>query len=679
MKLIDKLLNKNTAEKSLWDTGDSSTTPFFMKNNVDVTILDLYKNAYARVNLIAKKISALDQRFERKLSEDIVQKHALISLFNNPSGQNDDTSSDDFINALVSSILVNERAFIIFNYNPASKYPISMEIPIAGQVTIDKNGSTITGFRYKDRLLNKNEYIHFSGWSPLSNIGGISPLSTVTDHLNAEQLIALHQIGLFKNNAIPAGAVVVEADKLTFKSIKEQWENNYKGAGNNNKLAFIRKDPGSTNAALEYKQYTTDNTSLDLKTLYDRIDKKINEAFGVPKEMMGDIQSTNLAGVRLATSIFWDNTGTPLAKKIDDKINRWISINFPNDDIKLVTPTPKIEDLESESMRITIQDKRIDMAIKLIDAGYDEKEVFEYLDIKQLKRIPIASEVIPKNVTLDTPLVPTIQKTKKKDNIAFKALKPEEVPVEYKELTDAIYSFLDDEYSLVSSLEDVAQLDTNSQATILSATMLPIIVKLYNKVGSKQLPHYLEAIGMPVNSLAFELDFATEVGLASYVNRVSLSFETDTLLGLKNIQQLAVEQTWSLSFKKKELTNYYKKQGEYIQQGGKMIKNNARYRADRLSTTETIRANNQASLKSIQDISSLTGTRYEKVWRRTRSEPEPLCDYMNGKTVGIYEPFVELGGTIDIGDNKEYTNNFATVHTPGIHPFCSCILEYREV
>lgn len=673
MGIFDKIAKNYLVGKGLmvvpnWDRGEDVFSSY---GHANLSLLDLYKSAYSRVNLIARKISSLDINLYRDGTDTIVQNHALLNLINNPGGMKSDTTKDDLIEAIVSSIKVCDQTFIIFKYDKNSKYPISASVALPGSVTEDRDGTIIRGFRYEDKLLAEREYIRISGWSPLSNVKGLSSLSTIKNYLSTDQAIAAHELAFFNNNAIPAGAMVIEADKLTFDKVKQDWKEKFEGSSNNNKLAFIRKDPGKDSAALEYQQYTTDNRSLDLQVIFDRIDKKIDEAFGVPKEMMGNITATNLAGVKMAKAIFWENVGIPDANKIVAKFNRWIKVNFPNDKVKFAFDTPDFEDYEKVQAEANIKKTKAETASILINAGFDSASVLNEVGINNIK---VSQPVNLKSETKQLTKPKKILSVIKQKNIV-----PEDNPDEFAALRNALYSHLDNQYDTVRELEDPTKLDFTSQAIALAATLLPVLTSIYNKVGSQQMAHLLEVTGLPTDTLQFELTRSLELGLTSYSQRVSSSFETDTQVALKNLVDTANELSWTAAQKNKEIRHYYKSQGEYIQQGGKLIKNNARYRADRLVITESIRANNQASLKSIQDISSVTGNKYLKIWRRTSSIPEPICDYFNGKVIGIFEPFAELGQTIDIGNEKKFVNNFATLHTPDPHPFCRCEIEYKEI
>ncbi len=658
-----------------WDKGGNMFS--YGKSRGTPNLVELYKSAYSRVDLIARKVASLELEYTRVKSDVIVPNHAIINLFNDPSGINGDIDTDDFISSVVSSSLICDETFIIFEYAPNTKFPISMKVALPGSVTPIITNSIVDGYEYNNKKLENREYIRIAGWSPISRSGGISPLSTIKTYLTTEQMIAAHQIGVFENNAIPSGVLVIEANKLVFESVKEDWEQKHKGAGNNNKLAFVRKEPGATAAPIDYKQYSTDNKNLDLKVLFDRIDKKVDEAFGVPKQMMGDIEATNFAGVKLANLIFWDNVGTPHAKKIASKFNRWIKQTYPNDNIQINFITPEITDTEQQLTEAQTVKTKAETLNILVSTGVEARSAITELELPQ--------GLVVANIQ------PTAKSVRKKNNkptdykslisgktFVTKQLSTDEYPEEYKQLKAVMTSHINQQYISVKDLEDPRQLDATNQTLLLSAALLPVIVKLYEKVGQLQTVAFLQEAGLPVSLGDFTLDGNFKTGLSAYTNRVASGFESETQKALIDYVNTANDLQWTASQKKVELRKYYKSQGEYVQQGGKLIKNNAQYRADRLVRTETVRANNQASLKSMQDISQKTNIVFEKVWRRRNTTPEAICDFYNGKVIGLYEPYAELGETIDVGDDKIFNNNFQTMHTPGAHPNCECYLEFRE-
>jgi hypothetical protein len=662
MNIIDKYMSSRLEKKGLltvpsWDKND----PLFMfsGNGKSDSILELYKSAYARVSVIARQQASLNQKFFRIGKDVEVTNHALVNLFNTPTGDGEGTI-DDLMYALAASIQIQDDVFIIFEYVEGSKYPVKVFVAPVGAVTSTNTQGIIT-YSYNNKTLQNKEFIKISGYSPISRTSGVSPLSVIKNYLTTEQLISYHQIGLFENNAIPAGAMTIEADPLTFEQVKESWERRFRGSGKNNQLAFIRKDPNKSSAGIEYTKYTTDNRNLDLKVVFDRIDQNIDNAFGVPKEMMGNITATNLAGVKLAKSVYWENVGTPLARLIDSKINGWIKYTY-GDDVMIKTETPNFRELDEEVAEANKVKTNVETALLLIDKGYNELEVFEWLEIPSFKATKIE---VPKSI-------------KKKLVVRTKAITPEKVPEESRAISNTLDKYIEDEYTEIKALEDPRDLDNTNKAIILAALLLPLIIRLQEKVGDIQLPHYLAELGLPADSVSFTLSRQSEIGMAGYVKRVSESFQKETATHVSNIVKEAETLQWTTAQRSKELRNYYKQQGEYVSQSGKLIKNNARYRADRVVKTETILANNRASAYSMEIIGRKVGIRFEKISRRTNSTPEPICDHFNGRVVGLSENFANLGENVDIG-GKSFVPSFRSIDVPPYHPNCQCYVEFREI
>lgn len=661
MSIIDRFIK--TKGLSTWDTGGVF---FNGSKGSHLSIVDMYKLAYDRVNVIARTVSGVEVSYKRRNKDVLVSNHALINLFNKPSGD-DELSFDEFIYSVVASTQIADDTFILFEYSPNSKYPVSVRTAYFGEVTTDTDQNKRVIYRIGAKKLDDREFIKISGYSPISRITGISPVSTIKNYLSAEQLVALHQIGFFENGAIPSGALVIEADKATFEQVKEAWENKFKGSGKNNQLAFIRKDPSKGNAIIDYKQYTTDNRNLDLQVLFDRIDDKLDRAFGVPKEMMGDITATNLAGVKMAKAIYWENVGGPIAKKIYQKMNAWIDTYF-SDDIMLYPNIPNIRDEDEEKLDADLETSRVDNAIKLVDAGYDYKEVFEYYGLPVFKKLP--SSEVKSIVQLST---------KKTDNLVIKAtdVTPEDVADDISQIKDIMIKHTDSQFGDIKDLDDFSAYNETSYSIALAASLAPMIIKLYEKVGKKQLPSLLADMGLPLDTISFSIDTSFRTGLTAYTDRLASGFEASTKADVKALIETANALEWSETQLKAELRKYYKAQGEYIQEGGRVIKNNVSYRIDRLTRTENIRANNMASLKSMQDIQDKTGKTIRKVWSTSGdSSVCPICATLNGKTIGLERPYMELGEVLDLPDDGMFTNTHVTMHTPGAHPNCRCHLSY---
>lgn len=92
-------------------------------------------------------------------------------------------------------------------------------------------------------------------------------------------------------------------------------------------------------------------------------------------------------------------------------------------------------------------------------------------------------------------------------------------------------------------------------------------------------------------------------------------------------------------------------------------------KAVQIAESETTRAFSAGQKRAFDDSPFTSG--YEWV---CGSEPCPFCESLGGKIVDKDEGFLELGGTLTVGD-ASYTNDYEAVEHPPLHPACICYLK----
>lgn len=94
------------------------------------------------------------------------------------------------------------------------------------------------------------------------------------------------------------------------------------------------------------------------------------------------------------------------------------------------------------------------------------------------------------------------------------------------------------------------------------------------------------------------------------------------------------------------------------------------YRSDRITTTETTRAQGFADVAAWQQAGTVTG----KEWVVQSGNPCPFCQSMDGVIVSLDDNFYSLGDVVNV-DGKTLNIDYDDIATPPIHPNCQCILE----
>lgn len=685
MRLFGKEIGSKVEQKS-WDGGSQMFTPTSSLYN-GATRAQLYRSAYANIRLISQYIASSEVEFVRRSNQDQeVVNHWVKNLFMNPA--QGDTIYDLLENTSIS-LLVNNNPFYYFIYDGATR-PVAISVPIEGQIRPIVNAEGVSKYQIslggKQRVLEPNEYLKFKSASPISGIEGMSPISSVEDYLNVEHLIQQFQLGFFNNNAVPSGIVTIEADRPTFENIKEQWIEQNRGAGNNNKIKFVRKDPASQSGLMSFDKFTQDNNSLDMKTLFDRIDQKVDEAFGVPREMKGFVQSSNLAGVKVAKSVFVENTVTPIIQKIQTKINSWLTTNFPNEDIQIKIHAKTDDDLDGNKLEADTLVSKANFVGQMVRAGFDPIETLQAAGLEPIKHLgllPITlktedqieseGEIVEQQDPTKGAGKQTLKKKISLKSVRIKALGTEDFNEEPDNLTKAIIKHTDAQYKKLDKEDPTVNLD---DATKLAAVITPILFKMYNTAGANNIQQFAGLLGVSESDLVFPSNSPTKMALRAYTSRVTELFTATTKDDVEKIKAWAEQFSWDTKTIREELKSYYTAEGPYESQVGRTIANNITSRTKRTVVTETARVNNLASVEAAQTIQSEYGYTITKTWRRTGSEPEPICDSLEGTTIGVNKVFLRKGESLDLNNGDSFTNDWTSLHAGGAHPNCECIVEF---
>jgi SPP1 gp7 family putative phage head morphogenesis protein len=115
--------------------------------------------------------------------------------------------------------------------------------------------------------------------------------------------------------------------------------------------------------------------------------------------------------------------------------------------------------------------------------------------------------------------------------------------------------------------------------------------------------------------------------------------------------------------------------GESIEELGARIEKvyaaAAGYRSERIARTETIRANNFASIEAWKQ----SGVVEAKEWFTAKDDR--LCQYcrpMDGKTVSLKGTYFKLGEEFEGDEGDTLKFDFESIQGPPLHPNCRCTL-----
>ena len=190
----------------------------------------------------------------------------------------------------------------------------------------------------------KDDVVHFKYPSPLSQLYGMSPISSASRRIQTEDYATTYQRDFFVNSARPDALIKNKSGTLSPQQtddLREGWNRKYKGMGNGSKMAVLHGD-------LEYQQISISQREMDYIESMKFTRDDILSAFAVPKPIVAIVDDVNRANSETAMFIFLSETIKPEIMRIVEKINEeLVYIDFGEEFyIDFEDPTPANRELK---------------------------------------------------------------------------------------------------------------------------------------------------------------------------------------------------------------------------------------------------------------------------------------------------------------------------------------------
>ena len=274
-----------------------------------------YDNNFASISRIAETFAevapyAVDERGER-----IEVDPLLVQVLNNP---NLEMSGAEFREALITKMLVQPMVFLLAWHTEGGKLVPGGKITdqnIAGFTFLEDASAVYLdgGVRYQaanGRIWTKDDVLVFSlNANPYSILAGYSPTMAAKKWATVDDFVAEYQAGFFRNNAVPAGMMVVTAPSIEdFNKTVDTLQAKFRGATNANNIAYTHRPTSSIDgkpmaSSLEWVPFTQTTDKGTLQSIFDQANKKLDITFGVPQEVKGYLSNSNYASVEVANYI----------------------------------------------------------------------------------------------------------------------------------------------------------------------------------------------------------------------------------------------------------------------------------------------------------------------------------------------------------------------------------------
>lgn len=223
------------------------------------------------------------------------------------------------------------------------------------------------------------DILHMKVFNPKHHVNGFSPMKCAKSSIEQyNQSIEWNKM-ILMNGARPSGAMIVKQDQYGNSNLSEEQFCRLKNEidelfSSNNVGRPILLEGG-----VEWKEMSLSPKDMDFMNCKNSAARDIALAFGVPPQLLcipGDNTYSNLSEARIG---LWEQTILPLAEKLKDKLNSWLSGYFG--EVELSLDRDGIESLILKREQIwksiegasfmTINEKRKMFGLDDID-GYDK-------------------------------------------------------------------------------------------------------------------------------------------------------------------------------------------------------------------------------------------------------------------------------------------------------------------
>ena len=310
MNLTDKIRGLFKKEERIAPTGALyDHISFFLndysnKNKSEAEILKAFHENpifFSSISLISNSIASQDFYFTKK---GIKAYHKLDKKFDKPNIYH---SRYSFM-WLVSAYLLSLGRVYIYVLQDKSMIPVSPT-----HVVEDKHGHYTVTIGSKQFKATRGVDIVSITLPDLRQpyTSGTSYGSSLSQELDISESASTHEAAYLQNNARPDLLINyhgVSSDQL--KTIDQSWKSKHQGASKSGK-------PSLTNAEkITVKELTSSFKDLGLIELRKYSSEVIRQTFGIPPELLGDIQNANRATIESAEYLFLKNTIDPKLRHI---------------------------------------------------------------------------------------------------------------------------------------------------------------------------------------------------------------------------------------------------------------------------------------------------------------------------------------------------------------------------
>lgn len=619
-----------------------------------------YDNTFPNITRISEAFAEVLPYAVDINGDRIKQQPRLISALYNPNKQ---MSGVDFFETLIVMTLVHSKAYILCWHEEKKQ-------AIAGGVITPEN---ICGFTFLENprveydnttgiktytistksgeeKYTESEVIELSlNVNPYSLVDGYSPSMASKKWSNIDDAIADFQNGFFQNGAVPAGEFIITASSASeYEEIVDELQRKHRGAGANNNVVYVHKPIDTItgtpmNAQIEWVPFAQANKDMTLQALFDQANKKIDMDFGVPQEVKGYLQNSNYASVEVADYIFARRVVYPKLVKIWSKFTH---------EMNRITGGLGFAISFDYEMPVLVETRKnqIETLLLATNAGYTLDSAVDALQLpKSFLKLARETQNMPQEERPDIENDNDMADADQMASSGLKTLKKKDITPDPK-VQSAVEDYTAEQIAAAQNEEDFDEKKKSEEFKKKLLIALLFMLDEYGNLAYNEFIPELEEAGYDTEDLkGFTVPEEVVTTYDKYLSEVALSYTQDTNASIKKVLEKAEAEKWSRTQLNAEL--------------GKIMTTD-KWRIERISKTETHRAEQMARLTAMRELAKETGAVIYKQWNVNpmTSNPCETCLALDGVQLPLGE---------DFGDFRAGVDNVADAH-----PNCSCYLTF---
>jgi len=639
-----------------------------------------------------------------------LENHDVLDLINKP---NRGTTKENFLYTIVAQLDIVGEVFIRIKKEKGLEDKLFIIPTKQVEKIMSVDGLEVTAYRImalqgQFYTVGLDEMVEIKNPSMFGGVSGDGLVEKNIDVIDIQHTMATMHKTMLQKGAILSGIIETDYDDQDkIEMAKYGFKQKYEGLSNAYETPVLPE-------GYHYKDIKGQNAKdMDFANMDKAYMQKVLDLFGVPKEILGNLDGKGVANGSNAHRSFMEFTIKPIVLQIVSQLNEFLLPNLTKDpiwfSIENIVPLDQSFELDSKKASLsgnawkTINEVREAEGLEAleggdeipsnaitIDMGDDEDEIDEGDDNDDDTKKSYKSQAIKQGKSMKSTkkaIEGVIREKKIKHNIPHSAKKSLNLAIHKQGVIDTTVESLMENIHEINHKSFITRNDENSKKVekIVEAVdekMRKMVIK--NMRSKKSLVtkadmNNLFSEKLAVDEMEKDLEkLLVEIAVAEGIKEMALipainQYNPKSESLIKEVKR--VLRLHSVSYTDttaKQLTKKLTKAGaeglttyemETVASG--VFKQDFRHK--RIGQNLTYAIANKGSLDAYRQSGVVT----TKVWRTAEDEKVcGLCGPMNGKEIPLNENFFDAGTSVTVG--KETWKFLDHVEAGFAHPHCRC-------